>query len=627
MAIITKSREAFVGSITAYLAGLGWRLLFQGTGAAINLNGKVVILPAALLTLWDRGKKLNRSERDSLLLKARCFGLHECLGHGRNTDPCCVKPTNKATFRIYNTIEDARIESVVSREYKGAFMDLCEGIRHLADEGAFDWGLEDPAEALAGYICCYGRTAIGQDVADKRDRLAPAIRSMLGDKAFATLNGMLDTIPTLPDTKASVKLAEEIVKLLQDAPNQMQQNDGQEDKNDDQQQGSQRANPGNGGGGNASDQQDGQSDQPPSPSPTDNQPGQSPSGQNGEDKEDAADGQSSGKGHNQENSPGGEPSDNSAPTNEPGDPQALQEALEGLENGKGANAPDFGQTLARELTDKLGANAVTNAAQDPSLRIGEETDLAGGKMGGHGIGRDYRGSLKNVEEIARATNRLRAKMAGLVQAERLKTSPPMSSGHRLDRRRCTRLPMGDVKIFQRRFETPETNTAVKVLVDGSGSMGENGAQLACSAAHVIAESLFGMTGTACSIDTFPWGTNGVGTILNWGKKPLPERGYAYSGGGTPTAEAVNAATINLNMRSEDRKILVVITDGEPNNHVAAQNAIQRAEATGIEVFGIGIGAVQGFASLFKRNRTEIRSIPELPEALVKVMTAALTKRR
>lgn len=88
-----------------------------------------------------------------------------------------------------------------------------------------------------------------------------------------------------------------------------------------------------------------------------------------------------------------------------------------------------------------------------------------------------------------------------------------------------------------------------------------------------------------------------------------------SDGGTPTAEAITTAVSYLVMRSEPRKLLFVITDGDPNSESQTEQAIADALALGVKVFGIGINArVTGFS---ESDFQVIHSTDELVNALTK----------
>ena len=55
------------------------------------------------------------------------------------------------------------------------------------------------------------------------------------------------------------------------------------------------------------------------------------------------------------------------------------------------------------------------------------------------------------------------------------------------------------------------------------------------------------------------------------------------------AEAILFAASDVIRREETLKIVLVVTDGEPNDREATKHIIERARADGITVVGLGIG--------------------------------------
>src|SRR5690606_4755431 len=92
-------------------------------------------------------------------------------------------------------------------------------------------------------------------------------------------------------------------------------------------------------------------------------------------------------------------------------------------------------------------------------------------------------------------------------------------------------------------------------------------------------------------------------------------------GSTPMAEGIQWAARQLVTRKEERKILIVATDGAPDNVVSAMAQIAAAEAMGIEVHGLGI-LHAGVTSLFKKS-VVISSIEELPHSMVNMVRGAM----
>ncbi len=130
-----------------------------------------------------------------------------------------------------------------------------------------------------------------------------------------------------------------------------------------------------------------------------------------------------------------------------------------------------------------------------------------------------------------------------------------------------------------------------------------------------AVALTGIPGVKVAAGTFP----GLYPILKFDENPLANtsRFGLPCFGSTPMAEGLRWATSVLSRRLEARKILLVMTDGEPDNAVTASTAIEAAKAIGIEVMAIGINH-SGVKTLFT-DSVVITDLPELPRAMIAML--------
>ena len=87
------------------------------------------------------------------------------------------------------------------------------------------------------------------------------------------------------------------------------------------------------------------------------------------------------------------------------------------------------------------------------------------------------------------------------------------------------------------------------------------------------------------------------------------------------AEAMLYALRELLRQRERRKLLIVLTDGSPDDFRTAMDVIDTAERLGIEVCGIGIDA-RAVTNLFLKSAV-IRTVEELPKALFGLLTLTL----
>ena len=216
---------------------------------------------------------------------------------------------------------------------------------------------------------------------------------------------------------------------------------------------------------------------------------------------------------------------------------------------------------------------------------------------------DERGGLQLFQKVQGESGKIRAALQGLVQSHSLSRSRPGCSG-RLDGKRLHRLRFGEAKVFQRHTVKPAPNTAMHLLLDKSESMGypvsdTQGQPLgtrmpiALEATLALALAFEGIAGVNPGITAFP-GNQEEGSVyrlLEHGQR-IRQRTGAFSlaaEGSTPMTEAIWFGAAALLRCREARKVLMVMTDGQPDDIVSTLAILQRCRDSGIETVGIGLG--------------------------------------
>jgi cobalamin biosynthesis protein CobT len=212
----------------------------------------------------------------------------------------------------------------------------------------------------------------------------------------------------------------------------------------------------------------------------------------------------------------------------------------------------------------------------------------------------------------------------------------VSRSGRLDvRRRSMEIVRGKDDIYKKRSEGEGINAAVSILIDMSGSMSGDKAKLAQAATIALAEALEGtgvpyeIIGFQCrsfrsetdrrmKADKVAYALEHPGRDFMWdreeacvhhGFKPFgmnlkrckPYLGMLSSkaGGNNGDADALLFAAARLAKRSEDKKILLALSDGYPAWHGAydrngkdcdywTRAAAERVQEMGIQMVGVGI---------------------------------------
>ena len=344
--------------------------------------------------------------------------------------------------------------------------------------------------------------------------------------------------------------------------------------------------------------------------------GGTPTG-SGEEEADADDGGT--KANAPQSQPDSEGHQKSQPGNgdEPSQAQAAQVASEALEGDPEGHDWDLGELAGRRLEELAGD-------LDPGewVKVAEWTTPNPGHL-----------MPADRTAVRSATRGLRTRLQGLIQASRMDRPAPKRTGRGVDSRRLHRLAAGDPRVFSRRRHRRAPNTAVHILMDMSSSMGPSRV-LASHAALAVSEALSGIPGVATAVTAFPGPRPeiSVSPIKGYDENLAATAAKAWDpgwNGMTPTAGALWAIAPGLLNRPEERRLVIVATDGYPevsqiDDHVHARQTraiIDRMTTSGIEVVGLGIGHM-AVEDLFPDHRV-IQGVEELAKALFEMLEQRL----
>jgi nitric oxide reductase activation protein len=216
---------------------------------------------------------------------------------------------------------------------------------------------------------------------------------------------------------------------------------------------------------------------------------------------------------------------------------------------------------------------------------------------------------------------LRRSLLSLLESRARTNRWCVEQGRRVKTSRLSRLCTGDARIFERRFTKKAINTAITLLLDSSSSMNANDRMgLAKEACVALSLAIDAMQGVALEVMTFPYGSASLGRHGFGLAKDFNETTAAIkkrfsrisSNGGTPMAPAIVTAGSRLLRRPEPRKVMLVLTDGEPDSLELTHAAIETMK--GIEMIGIGIESSE-VARVFERF-VVIQDVRDLPQQLL-----------
>jgi len=241
-----------------------------------------------------------------------------------------------------------------------------------------------------------------------------------------------------------------------------------------------------------------------------------------------------------------------------------------------------------------------------------------------------------VQNAVRISTSLKARLQGLLQAQSLVRYLPASHG-KINKNRLHALAVNESKVFLRHTTKQATNTAVHILLDTSGSM-RGKMEIASQACFALASALYNTKGINVGVTAFPALISDTSSNRPDGMRhihvyPLVKHGERVNNnfnldaeGGTPLAEALWWLMPQLLSQKEARKIVLLITDGQPDQRENTIHTIEYAEKLGIEIYGVGIPPCHVEDILPKRS-ISIENMEQLPQAMFGLLQAALTVQR
>lgn len=219
------------------------------------------------------------------------------------------------------------------------------------------------------------------------------------------------------------------------------------------------------------------------------------------------------------------------------------------------------------------------------------------------------------------TQGLRRGLESLVQTQSKQNLGNGRNGRRLDFGNLNKLTTWDMHIFRSPILFKSKRTIVHVLLDRSGSMTKDDAQMAKIAAYALLETLDRIPQTKAQLSAFPAIDRDTGrvTVVPLGEKPrtfasiiqgLSTFGY------TPFVTAMEEVRSVLATQQADKKIVLVITDGIFSE---ADSEVEKLRASfdkdGIKTGAIGIRAEGNLPMFFGKNFECVESLSRLPGAV------------
>ncbi|MDG3030301.1 VWA domain-containing protein [Vibrio parahaemolyticus] len=438
------------------------------------------------------------------------------------------KPIRKA---LLNIIEDVRIENELAKDYPGTRRSISKVIEYMVDSQQMCVPEQlEPASNLQAWLLFRLRCHfLGQKaLTPLYQAIDERVRQLFPAAAMSRLSAMLTAVPSLASTGEVLKLVDAIVAMLEEESRPPQDESDADSGNDIGQDASNDSN-------NSSDSQTPEAD-------------------------------SSATGDVAETGD----SDNSDQADN------LRQALE-------ASAAQFELDTFAQVAEVLSEQAEGHQGVTPlSLPQAEQAML---------------GDEAILTLSASESAQIRARLRGMVQSSQDNRNHAKRHGLRVATHRLAASQAGESRLFIQRQPRIAPNAAVHLLVDISGSMGKPIGEgnrkyfhVANEAALALAMALEGIPGVVPAVSYFP-GIHQEVSIALLPKQSVRHRAACFDQkprGCTPMAQAMWFAANSLLAQKQKRKLMIVLTDGDPDDWAATHDIVDRCRRSGFELLGIGI---------------------------------------
>ncbi|MCZ6416449.1 VWA domain-containing protein [Vibrio parahaemolyticus] len=438
------------------------------------------------------------------------------------------KPIRKA---LLNIIEDVRIENELAKDYPGTRRSISQVIEYMVDTQQMCVPEQlEPASNLQAWLLFRLRCHfLGQKaLTPLYQAVDERVRQLFPAAAMSRLSAMLTAVPSLASTGEVLKLVDAIVAMLEEESRPPQDESDADSGNDIGQEASNDSN-------NSSDSQT-------------------------PEKDSSATGDFAETGD----------SDNSDQADN------LRQALE-------ASAAQFEPDTFAQVAEVLSEQAEGHQGVTPlSLPQAEQAML---------------GDEAILTLSASESAQIRARLRGMVQSSQDNRNHAKRHGLRVATHRLAASQAGESRLFIQRQPRIAPNAAVHLLVDISGSMGKPIGEgnrkyfhVANEAALALAMALEGIPGVVPAVSYFP-GIHQEVSIALLPKQSVRHRAACFDQkprGCTPMAQAMWFAANSLLAQKQKRKLMIVLTDGDPDDWAATHDIVDRCRRSGFELLGIGI---------------------------------------
>ncbi len=612
---------------------------------AINRKDKIIYIPHL---------KQVGTDEDAICLEG---GLDHELMHVDQTDPA-IRVEHRLLHKLWNIMEDARGELGFFRKYPGAARNIRLTLEVLREKGRFSVPSEDdPFRVLCAFLLyelragVLGQTSFCEGLRAPTAKLARSLFGPLADQCLSLARAVVEHERDHQGSYKALDAARRIIALLSSTQPGSPEQPGQDGKGGDgtnkggsenaqgQSSGADEPDPSNGydekgakeAGSETGQKGDAEGDGDAVPSPSGSKSsGNDGAGKPSEDHQNGEDGDEVG-GTQTSSSVGQSAQSNTRgqAKQSPGGKvtEAQRSAIgKALEQGRNDDDCPYSKGLEEHIVSRNGLG-LTPSSTDVSYMRSELLDSRTGVVGS-AFTRQRNLSVSNKVTLA-----LSLKLEDLLEAFG-KTETRYARSGRFDSDRAVRAVCGNRRAYLRKSVSETINTSICLLVDNSGSM-EKLIRSGDRAVRVMDLANATTIGLGSVLEQFdvPF------SVISFSTYPRLEHDFddawqktlaRYSvdvEDMTRMGEAYYHAVRKLTYRDEDRRIILMVTDGEPSSWMHFEASVKEAKRLGIETRTVLISPRDTSFASFKALGTvpaTARTAQEIPKAIFATLESSLS---
>ena len=577
----------FYGSLPLVAATLskkfGVSVRFEGDEATVAFRSRVITLPADTLC---EGNDSDRSSKIKLTLGYLAHETaHLCFSSDLDEHAVARKDLTPQEQFFWGALIDGKDERLLIDKFPGVKGYLI----YLAVEKIqrFLEGSSDAMDALSHFFLFYVRNIGHRELhVSEVEKARLTLLKFLPESLIQQVEVIAKKGVFASNLFELRDAAKELAKLFQDESGSSDNSDQSGDSGDgDSSNDKQSSQHGDSG---SSDEEDGDSGNDDSTSAT------------GSDSTDDSDDSSSGHGEQSKGKEGDEStsdqkrgtskgqSDSDGAFQNITDEQknAIRQILDDMENMPQEDINSFLNTNKDENGEENNSDVCNDGEKLPSFNSFDGMPSV--------VNPDYRFKAIDTTKVRQKSVVLRTRIANYLQTQKMEKSMTARRG-RLATNKLYRLAVDDCRVFNKKQPVKSNNVAIHLLLDGSGSMNGVRAEIAYPAAQAFAEAVSNYPDINVAASVFCSGGvagksgNIVYPVLKHKQKISVNTKWGFlPRGNTPLAEGIYYAWSELMVQPEERKILILLTDGQPNDKDSTKTMVSLCKKSGMEVIGLSI---------------------------------------